>query len=936
MRIILVSALLALLGLIPVLFLEFQPQSDQPTLGQDQVRLKRSDPMHVGNVLANYGARTASAAMLDARLESTLDTVADQVYGQADFTTGTAAMPATDSSLNQPRDIAIYSSGQVFVADTANNRVLGWNCIYNYENGDFADVVLGQPDFATTTTQNPPTASSMNGPTGVTVGFDGFLYVSDTGNNRVLVFSPTNYDAYVADEPVFYDPNKYYCEDGSQLPSDFYAPLYTNGQEADYALGQPNFVSGSALPTGAETLNQPMGLVTDVNDNLVVADHGNNRVLIYEWNDAGGIGPSAIWVIGQEIAQAGNDTFLNNAAPNPPTQRSMSGPTDVAAGVLGNEVYVADTGNNRILIFNDNPPDTIADGIIGQPDYTSNSPNNGGLSAASLATPSGVQIDAGNRIYVADTGNSRVLTFDQTTPDGVADGIFGQPNYTSNTVNNGGISASSLSAPTGLASDIFYADVYIVDTGNNRALEYNQPLPNPVPVIAEMDPGTIRASAGGFTLGIWGTGIISDTVVEINGVSRTIGSEFLGFTEVEIAASELTTTGQFTITLRNPAPGGGVSAPIPFTIYAPTPGDDLADSVLGQKGFTTADGPFAPVRADTIDSPTGVVVDPRSGRLFVSDLGNARVLSWPSSQARADGAPADLVLGKPDFTTYLYDAAPGLTLVRPAGLALDSAGNLYVADAAEGFVSVYTAPFTNSMPAALIISGLNNPLALSLDSQDNLYVADTFNHRVLFFEKPLASRNTAPDRVFGQPNLSSTAPNGGGAISAQGLHFPSGVAVDKAGNLYIADSNNHRMLVYLDPLNTDATADQVIGQAGSFTTGVANKGGLSAESLNYPYGLLVDEYGNLYVADADNNRVLGYTAPLTTDTVADLVIGQSSALAQNNNARSRASLRGPTNVALTPDGDLFVADNGNNRVLGFRAVKLSQTQWNLFLPGVRR
>ncbi len=141
-------------------------------------------------------------------------------------------------------------------------------------------------------------------------------------------------------------------------------------------------------------------------------------------------------------------------------------------------------------------------------------------------------------------------------------------------------------------------------------------------------------------------------------------------------------------------------------------------------------------------------------------------------------------------------------------------------------------------------------------------MADTFNHRVLFYEKPLASRNITLDRLFGQPDMLSVQPNRGGAISADGLHYPSGVAVDGVDNLDVSDSQNHRVPVYRNPASGDTSADVVFGQQGDFTTGTANKGGVSAESLNYPYGLLVDGDGNLYVADADNNRVLGYAAPL--------------------------------------------------------------------------
>lgn len=853
-------------------------------------------------------------------LSGELDSSADVVYGQFDFTTGTVPTSTNATTLHQAADVFVYDlTLQIFVADTANNRVLGWQSTREYVMGDPATLVLGQQNYSSTDAANPPTAASMNGPTGVTMGEDGILYVSDTGNHRVLVFIPHNICEY------YNVIDNVYCFDGHQF-SDYYTPIFLDGMEADYALGQPDLVSNSLSFTGIATLNHPMGLVVDYHDNLVVADRDNNRVLIYEWPLANG--KPASWVIGQ-----GENTGFErrNVAPNPPTNWSMNKPNAVARNAIGDELYVADSGNHRILIFTEHPTDAVADAVIGQPDFTSNIPNNGGVSAISLNNPMGLKMDAGNRLYVADTDNHRVLVFNRNKPTGTttvsADRVIGQPNFTSNTANQGGINAQSLNSPRGLATDAIYMGLYVADQGNNRILHYFQPLVNPAPLIAELDPGTVTAGADGFTLDIWGSGfLVNDSVVAVNGVTRTVGSDYLGLMRIPISATEVLTSGQLTLTLHNPPPGGGDSLPATLTIYQPQAADDLPDNLLGQRGFTTNDGPFAPSKANTLFGPTGVVIDPQSGRLFVADMENARVLSWLNSAARANGGSADLVFGKPDFETYFYDAEPGRNLIKPAGLALDSQGNLYVTDAEDNYVIAYRQPFTNGMPAELVFGGVYNPLDLLLDSADNLYVADTFNHRVLFYQKPLTSGDTSPDRVFGQVDLKTTTPNAGGAISANTLHYPSGLVMDSTGNLYVADSNNHRLLLFLAPQTGDTTADRVFGQQGDFTTGVMNKGGVSAMSLNYPVALTIDGNGALYVVDSDNHRVLCFDDPLHSDPIADLVYGQGGSFTQNQPNHGQLTRQGggeldrtgfdqPSGVGITADGDLFISDYGNNRVL---------------------
>ncbi|MFN8446064.1 MAG: NHL repeat-containing protein [Caldilineaceae bacterium] len=912
--VILIIAALALLFLLRPLLLRQLPTNPAAVVVERRTLHNPDKAKKPAERFTPSGKGQRSAAAMLGNGE--LDTVADSVFGQNDFTS--AAPPATidGTTLQQASDLFVFDTGQIFIADTANNRVLGWDSVDTYAIGDPANLVLGQANFTTTTPLNPPNASSLNAPTGITMGFDGTLYVSDSGNHRVLVFEPIN----LCDFYEYYDDS--YCieENGYQFSS-HYIPQFVSGMEAILAIGQPDMNTGTPHGTSATTLNHPMGLALDINENLVVADRDNNRVVVFEWPLETGMKLS--WVIGQK---SDGDASLLHAAPNPPTNWSMNAPTSIAVSTDAKELYVADTGNHRILVYNAESPTYQAEAVIGQPDFTSNTANNGGVSAISLNAPTGLKMDAGNRLYVADSDNNRVLIFDRVQPDAIADAVIGQPDFTTNTANQGGISAATLHHPSGIATDALFMDAYIADAGNNRVLQFYRPLENPIPVISELDPGTVRAGNDGFKLDIWGSGLIEETIVEVNGISRTVGSEFLGLTQVEISATEVLTTGQLTITLRNPAPGGGVSQPLTLPIYEPQSEDMEPDNVIGQEGFTSDAGPFAPITDTTLFGPSFTVVDPNSGRIFVSDMDNSRILSWQSSAVRTNGAHADLVFGKPDFETYFYNADAPLNLISPTGLALDSQGNLYAADADRGLVLVYRTPFTNGMAADLIIAGLDNPLALALDKDDNLYVADTYHHRVLFYAQPLTSRDTEPDQVLGQADLIAVEPNAGGAISASTLNYPSGLAIDPVGNLYVADSGNHRILLFLDPLQSDHAADLVFGQLGDFTTGIPNQGGISASTLNYPVGLTLDGNGTLYVADSDNHRVLRYDAPLTTDQIADLVFGQGGSFVKNQANRpqrsgldksggGRLSLYQPTAVALNAAGDLFITDTGNNRLL---------------------
>jgi DNA-binding beta-propeller fold protein YncE len=300
---------------------------------------------------------------------------------------------------------------------------------------------------------------------------------------------------------------------------------------------------------------------------------------------------------------------------------------------------------------------------------------------------------------------------------------------------------------------------------------------------------------------------------------------------------------------------------VPLTDNMPAVG------VLGQTNFTTAPITAAPT-ASVLNTPKGIAIDPTTGKLFVADYENRRVLRWSSADKMINGSAAEAVLGQPDFVTATAGTS-STKMARPYGIYVDAAGRLWVSDLS--------------------------------------------NNRVLRFDNASTIASGSPaSRVLGQADFVTGTVNAGG-ISASTMSAPLGVFVDGGGRLWVAERDNKRVLRFdnaASKSNGDP-ADGVLGEP-NFTT---NTGGLSASLITRAYGVQVDAGGRLWVADRDNNRVLRFDSAATKANGASAsgVIGQTdfvTAIA----ARTQSGIEGPRGVFVDGLGKLYVSDEGNNRI----------------------
>lgn len=305
-------------------------------------------------------------------------TPADLVIGQPDFRSEgrNARGPVGAATLNVPTGVAARD-GVLAVADAWNHRVLIWHG-YPTRSNQPADVVLGQRDFVSNAPNrgsDAPNAASLNWCYGVALA-DGALYVADTGNRRVLKWN--------------------------RIPE-------SNGTPADLVLGQDDFETrdenGGRVP-GAAGMRWPHGVAID-GDRLFVADAGNNRIMVWDAPPCSN-GAHCAFVLGQRDT-AGVD---HNQAAYYPTAASLNMPYGVAA--LGRKLMAADTANCRIVGYDLDSlvMEAAALWLAGQSTFEDKGENRWGLQQRdSLCWPYGVSA-CGSTVVVADSGNNRVLIWE--------------------------------------------------------------------------------------------------------------------------------------------------------------------------------------------------------------------------------------------------------------------------------------------------------------------------------------------------------------------------------------------------------------------------------------------------------------------------------------------------------------------------------------------
>lgn len=574
-------------------------------------------------------------------------------------------------------------------------------------------------------------------------------------------------------------------------------------------------------------------------------------------------------------------------------------------------LYVADTRNNRVLAWRNSATANAgapADLVIGQRDLQSTSAQgpdpNGVRLASGLSSPNIVITDAAGNLYVSDSGNNRILRFprpfDQVSEILQVDLVIGQSSINVNQPNQGG-------GERGMTE----TSLYLSDGGRTqRAAMAFDPQRN-----------------------LWVTDSLNHRVLRYPVAALTRGG------------------------------------------FAPA-----ADLVLGGNDFVSSLGrtfgtsvPDVALRKDLIFLPTGIGFDSR-GRLFVREWapGISRVLAWEVGTPFFNGKQANRIVGigtppgpgqqLPLINEFVAGAFnQGSTEgVRPGIFLFNN--NLYVPDVLSNRILIFDqydnwpAEATRVSPPARSVVGQDNfglgkpnrglpvgnngfsyPMNVWVGGTE-MYVADAGNNRVLAMAGREFAFNAA-SRVIGQIGFTQSGPN---LVEGKEFYFLDGFTGDRQAvgtqlggtcvaldgdRLYVADSQNHRVLAFADVrrVKTLDSATLVIGQA-DITSTIPNAPGgelgtTSERGLNGPTCVAVDKDGNLWVADTGNSRVLRFPRPFDQPSgglrAPNLVLGQGTFTARSTDPTSR-TMRAPAGIAFVSDGSVLVSDYLHHRVLRFR------------------
>jgi hypothetical protein len=687
-----------------------------------------------------------------AQAQSTITTVAGG---------GPNNIPALSSSIGTPLATAQDASGNVYVSDAHSNRV------YKISTSGTLTVFAGTGAPGYAGDGAAAASAQLFTPSGLFVDATGNVFIADSGNNVVREVLASNGfiqtvagnnaagPGYSGDNAsptsaqlnnpngVYVDgsANIFIADSGNNVIREVVASTSKIQTIAGNFVAGPGFSGDNGAPTSAQ-LNNPLGVTLDTAGNIFIADHNNNRVrevvnATSKIQTFAGTGTPGV---------SGDGGLATAAQLNGPSAVFATGSFADASGAL----YIADTNNHiirKVLAINLKITTVAGNGL---PGFTG---DGGPAIFAELTSPRGVSVDSTGNIFIADTGNSFVR---EVAALNAAIHVFGGNGTIG--LSGDGFAAlnASLNLPAGVAVDNT-GNIFIADTSNNVIREV---------LIAT---GVIQTVAGRGQAGFSGNGNALNAL--LNGPAGVFvdgsGNIFIADTKNHVIREVVAATGNIQTVAGNATPG--FSGDTSFAVQA------------------------------QLSSPTGVFVD-ATGNIYIADTGNHVIREVTIADGKINTIAGNHATG-PGYSGD-NGAPTSAQLHSPGDVFLDSFGNIFIADTANnvirevvfatGKIQTIAGNFAlgagysgdNGVPTS---AQLNGPAGIMVDASSDIFIADTNNHVI----REIVASTGKIQTVAGN-HIAGFSGDGGAATSAK-LDFPTDIALDRLGGIFIADSANNRV-----------------------------------------------------------------------------------------------------------------------------------------------
>jgi trimeric autotransporter adhesin len=664
--------------------------------------------------------------------------------------------------------------------------------------------------------------------------------------------------------------------------------------------GAQGYAGDGAAATSA-ALNYPQGVAVDSVGDLFIADVNNNVIRKVTAGTAGII-----------TTVAGNGTAGYSGDGGAAISAEFNYPKAVVVDSVG-DLFIADNSNQRVREV------AAGTGIIttvagnGAQGYAG---DGAAATSAALNYPTAVAVDSAGDLYIADSFNNVIREVSAGT--GVITTVAG--NGTEGSSGDGGPAPSAaLRNPNGVAVDSV-GNVYIADTYNGLIRE-------------------VSANTTFPTTAIGSTSAAQNVLVQLNSAATITG---IAAAQSQGGQQEYTVGTVTGCTVNGTSSSAsGTICTVPVTFQPGYPGNrgmslqvvsNAGNSAFALNGIGT--GPQVALTPGTMTTvagngtmayggdggaatsanlvwPYGVAMD-SAGNLYIADNGNGAV-----RKVAAGTGVITTVAGRGGFPGYSGDGGLATNaLLQVNGVAVDGAGNLYIADSVDSVireVSAGTGIITtvagtghsgySGDGGSATSAKLYSPFGIAVDGAGNLYIADTYNQRI---RKVFAG--TGVITTIAGNGASSYGGDGGLAPSAE-LNYPQAIAVDSVGNLYIADVGNE----VIREVSAGTGVITTVAGNNAAGGGYSGDGGLATSAqLDSPTAVAVDSAGDLYIADSFNQRIREVSAG--TGVITTVAGNGHYGYSGDGGASTSAEVYQPAGLAVDSVGNLYIGDTINNVV----------------------